>query len=136
MGFKTGFLLPKPPVIACHQVSGSKSSEVPLTLHSILHSPSSYSFIALNLGSLNTAVRDGWKSVVKRKSSNTLVQPLYIIFPTDWNIFLNYAQLFFLPKISFKAAEAAVNFLSLMFHRTCCVFTFCALLGMAGSTSC
>lgn len=91
---------------------------------SILISSTSYSFSARNLSSLNTAVK-GRRKIVKRTGSNILVQPffyIYFIFSTDWGIFLNYAYLFILPKNSFQAVKAVVNFLSLMFQGTCCVF--------------
>lgn len=75
LGFKAGFLLPSPPTVACHSsllaVSPLQFTQ-PYTA-SILDSPTSYSFILLNLCSLNTAVGDRWKIAVKRTGSNILV---------------------------------------------------------------
>lgn len=62
----------------------------------------------------------------KNRQQHSCLASFYIFFffsPTDWGIFLNYAYLFILPKNSFKAVKAVVNFLSLMFQRNLlCLF--------------
>lgn len=68
------------------------------------------------------AIRNRWKIVVKRTNRNILIKMLLIFIFLQIGIFSQLCILIHFAKNSFKAVKAVVNFLGLMFQRTCCVF--------------